>query len=132
MKNIRAAQLFALASLMTLAAAARAQDSQFIEFFDDSDLSGEDPQDFADYHSSGYRVKYEDQKIVIYKGRDELVIVDTDTESVEIKGDLKVTGDVLVDGDVIGDNKARKNSLNLHGHAASFGPTFSKIPQGEA
>ncbi len=53
------------------------------------------------------------------------------TGDVEIDGRMTITGDIESDGDVIGDAQAQGISLNHHGHSAPFGPTISKIPQGE-
>lgn len=50
----------------------------------------------------------------------------------EIDGKMTITGDIESDGDVKGDFQGQGISLNNHGHSAPFGPTISKIPEGEA
>ena len=44
----------------------------------------------------------------------------------------EVTKTIEVEKDVIVDSKGRRVSSEKHGHSAPFGPTISKIPEGEA
>jgi hypothetical protein len=51
---------------------------------------------------------------------------------VAIDGDLSGTGDAEFEGDVIAESQIRAISLINHGHVFPFGPSISKIPDGEA
>lgn len=75
---------------------ARQQDKQNIEQFQDEDLSGSSPTDFADYHKSGYRSKWKSLKIIWEKIQSAFSLLELDFDL----GQLTLNGHLFVSGHI--------------------------------
>ena len=89
----------------------------------------------AEFSKSGLLIGHKNGDVCIRITEDEIKITAPELlieGDVEIDGDLKVSGDIESEKDLIAESKGRRISGLRHGHNNVFGPTFSKIPQGEA
>lgn len=111
--------------------------SRDLEQFEQSPDSGSfvgagDSEDFADFHPSGWSVRYKDEEYVIKKGTETVFKIDFSSDEITIKTDkVRIEGDLDVTGEVTWKKGTPEEMpASKHGHLkASFPGPASKPMQ---